>query len=74
MAPAEVQLPEARRPKEAPMVSTTRILDRGLRDEIKRKVLRESLTRYRSELLDDEERMLLYDRIRRLRRELGLRS
>ena len=56
------------------MVSTTRILDRGLRDEIKRKVLRESLTRYRSELLDDEERMLLYDRIRRLRRELGLRS
>jgi hypothetical protein len=43
-----------------------------LTDEVKRTILRESLTRFRNELLDDEERMLLLDRIRRLRRQLRL--
>ena len=49
-----------------------RILRPGLSDEARRTILRESLARYRNELLDDEERMLLLDRIRRLRRTLGV--
>ena len=48
------------------------VLDGSVRDEVRRTVLRESLNRYRNELLDDEERMLLLDRIKRLRRQLGL--
>jgi hypothetical protein len=34
--------------------------------------LRESLTRYRNEILEDEDRMALQDRIGRLRRSLRL--
>jgi len=37
-------------------------------DEVKRTVLRECLNRYRNELMDDEERQYLQDRIKRLRR------
>jgi len=37
-----------------------------------RTILREATEWYNSELLDDEERHLLLDRIRRLRRQLGL--
>jgi hypothetical protein len=37
-----------------------------------RSILREALNRYRNELMDDEERMLLLDRIRHIRRQLGL--
>jgi hypothetical protein len=44
---------------------------RALHDEVRRTVLRESLERYRNELLPDEERMLLLDRIKRLRRALA---
>ena len=51
-----------------------RILRRGRRDEVRRTILREAETRYRNELMGDEERMLLRDRVLRLRRELGLRS
>ena len=49
-----------------------RILRNAVRDEFRRTILRESLTRYRNELMDDEERMLLLDRIRRIRRQLRL--
>jgi len=52
-------------------MATRRILRNALTDEVKRTILRESLTRYRNELIDDEERMLLVDRINRLRRTLG---
>ncbi|MDQ3923927.1 MAG: hypothetical protein M3309_08385 [Actinomycetota bacterium] len=45
-----------------------RILRQGLRDEVKRTVLREAEHRYRNELMDDEERQLLLDRIKRLRK------
>ena len=38
------------------------------RDERRRTILREAEDRYRNELLGDEERQLLLDRIRRLRR------
>ena len=42
------------------------------RDERRRTILREAEDRYRNELMDDEERMLLLDRIKRLRRTLGI--
>lgn len=56
----------------------TSVQRRALTDEVspiaetQRTVLREAITRYNNELLDDEERMLLQDRIRRLRKKLGL--
>jgi len=53
-------------------MDNTRILRRASSDEARRAILRESLTRYRNELMDDEERQLLLDRIRRLRRALGI--
>ena len=48
------------------------VLENSLSDEARRTVLREAEERYRRELADDEERQLLLDRIRRLRRQLGL--
>jgi hypothetical protein len=51
-----------------------RILQGAVRDEIKRAVLHEALARYQHELLPDEERMHLRDRVLKLRRELGLRA
>jgi hypothetical protein len=45
------------------------VLRGALRHEVRRTVLRESLERYRNELLGDEERQLLLDRIKRLRRD-----
>ena len=50
----------------------TRILQNAVPDELLRTILREALNRFNHELLDDEERQLLLDRIRRLRRQLGL--
>ena len=47
------------------------LLENALPDEVKRTILRESLTRYRHELMDDEERQLLLDRIKRLRKALA---
>jgi hypothetical protein len=49
-----------------------RIARNALPDEVKRMILRESLDRYRNELMGDEERQLLQDRVNRLRRELRL--
>jgi hypothetical protein len=34
--------------------------------------LREAVTRFNNELMDDEERMVLLDRVRRIRHRLGL--
>jgi len=48
------------------------VLQDAVPNEVRRTVLREALTRYRNELMDDEERMLLLDRITRLRRQLRL--
>jgi hypothetical protein len=48
-----------------------RILRQGLRDEVKRTILREAQERYLHELMSDEERLLLLDRIRRLRKALA---
>jgi len=41
-------------------------------NEVRRTVLRESLTRYRNELMDIDERELLWARIVRLRKQLKL--
>jgi len=49
-----------------------RILKNALTDEVKRTILRESLTRYRHELMDAEEREEVWSRIVRLRRSLKL--
>jgi hypothetical protein len=43
-----------------------------LRDEVLRTILRESEGRFNHELLDDEERQLLWDRIKHIRRQLRL--
>ena len=53
-------------------MSNTRIPRGALPDEVKRTILREAEERYRNELMGDEERQLLLDRIRRLSRELGI--
>jgi hypothetical protein len=50
----------------------TTSLPEHLSKEMKRTILREAIERYRHELLPDEERMLLLDRIRRLKKSLGL--
>ena len=44
----------------------------ALTDEVKRTVLREAEDRYRNEIASDEERMLLQDRIKHIRRQLML--
>ena len=72
MAPAESPIPEARTTKGCSFMATHRILKNALTDEVKRMILRESLDRYRNELIDDEERQTLLGRIRRLRRQLQL--
>ena len=41
------------------------------KDERRRKILHEAVHRYNHELMDDSERQLLMDRIRRLRRKLA---
>ena len=43
-----------------------------LKAERLRTILREATERYNRELLDDEERQLLLDRIRRIQRQLRL--
>ena len=50
-----------------------RIIREGVRDETLRTILRESVNRYRHELMGEEERALLWDRILKLQRRLGLR-
>ena len=56
-------------------MDTTTVAERmqkAERDEVKRTVLREAIERFNNELLPDEERMLLLDRIKRLRKALAL--
>ena len=53
-------------------MTTQRILRNAVRDEAKRTILREAETSYRHELMDTEERELLWNRILRLRRQLKL--
>ena len=48
------------------------LLQDAVPNEVRRTVLREAEERYRKELMTDEERMLVADRIKRLRRQLRL--
>ena len=48
-----------------------RILRQEIKREIKRTVLREATQRFNHELMGDEERMLLLDHIKRLRKALA---
>jgi hypothetical protein len=41
-------------------------------NEVRRTILREAEDRYRNELMSDEERQLLLDRIKRLRKTLSV--
>jgi hypothetical protein len=52
-------------------MATKRILREETNREISRTILREAVSRFNNELLDDEERQLLLDRIKRLRRALS---
>ena len=49
-----------------------RILQNAVSNEVRRTVLHEAEDRNRNELMSDEERQLLLDRIKRLRRTLGV--
>jgi hypothetical protein len=51
-----------------------RILRQGRRDEIRRMALREAEDRYRNELMNPDERLVVLERVFRLRRQLRLRS
>jgi hypothetical protein len=66
--------PRARTQRVEVSMSTHRILREGLKDEVRRKVVKEAEERYRHQLMPDEERQVVRDRVLRLRRELGLRS
>jgi hypothetical protein len=46
------------------------VLQDAVPNELLRTILREAVDRFNHELLDDEERMLLLDRIKRLRRQV----
>ena len=48
------------------------VLQDAVPNEVKRSVLREAEERYRHELVDTEERELLWNRILKLRRQLKL--
>ena len=48
-----------------------RILQSAVSNEVRRTVLREAEDHYRNELMSDEERQLLLDRIKHLRRQLS---
>jgi len=71
VAPAVRTHPEAR-PPGSEVLMVVKSLAEECRDERRRTILREAETRYQNELLDDEERQLLLDRIKRIRRQLRL--
>jgi len=47
-------------------------MDQDRADRVLWQVLREAVDRFNHELMSDEERQLLLDRIKRIRRQLGL--
>ena len=52
-------------------MATKRILREETKREVSRTILREAVNRFNHELMDDEERQLLLDRIKRLRKALA---
>jgi hypothetical protein len=74
MAPAVRQHPGARTKRRTLLIKTSvpAPAREDIDDEVRRTILRESLARYRHELMGVDERELLWDRIAKLRRQLGL--
>jgi hypothetical protein len=54
------------------MVSEHRILRQAHRDDVTLTILREAVERYKHELMDDDKRMMLEQRIKALPRQLRL--
>ena len=50
------------------------ITEESVREEAERTILRESLRRYRNELMDTDEREEVWDRISKLRKRLGINA
>jgi hypothetical protein len=73
-APAERHTPRGPDHEGMSFMARHRILRGAVRDEVRRTILREAEARYRHEFMGAEERMLLWDRVLKLRRELELRS
>jgi hypothetical protein len=48
------------------------VLQDAVPNEVRRTILREATHRFNHELMDDEERLMLLDRIKRIRRQLRL--
>jgi hypothetical protein len=48
------------------------VLQDAVPNEVLRTILREATHRFNHELMDDEERLMLLDRIKRIRRQLRL--
>ena len=71
MAPAMLAHPGARTTGRSPYGRRS-VLQDVVSNEVRRTMLREAEDRYSKELLDDKERQLLLDRIKRLRRTLGV--
>jgi hypothetical protein len=53
-------------------MDTRTILQNAERDEARRVILREAIDRFNNELMDDEERLQILDRIKKLRIKLAL--
>ena len=74
VAPAVLEHPEARTKGGAGSMARRSVLQDAVPNEVLRTILREATHRLNHELMDDEERQLLLDRIQRLRRKLGIVS
>jgi transposase-like protein len=72
--PGGVGAPRGPDHKEQTLMATKRIPRQETKREISRTILREAEQRFRHELMDDEARQVLRDRVLKLRRELRLRA
>ena len=72
VAPAVNATPRGPTTRKGVLMATRRILQNAVSNETRRVILREAEDRYRNELLPDEERQLLRDRVLRLKRQLRL--
>ena len=71
VAPAVRTHPEARTTKGMNFMATTSVPKAERLRTVRALALKEAIDRFNYELMDDEERQLLRDRIRRLRRNVG---
>jgi hypothetical protein len=67
VTPAELQAPEGPATREGALVATGSV---PKAERLRRIALKEAVDRFKNELMHDEERQLVLDRIRRLRRQV----